>query len=290
MNHKTELGSPDPALKCVWVLQGHPPHFCLVFNSRAGEFPEAGLHTLIGSQRGEVTSGLQSGALFPEEGWELELPVFVGGIFTMAVNHKYAKWDTIGYSRFPTSALLLNCLPSSSASSTQPGIGIFYRRGLQRLFYLLVTSGHLCQDCGSQAKAITGLHLSLGKLLCGSPRAPHTWFSLMSPSEVGALLATFPKAGVGQSILKRTPQTLWGSHSKGSLQNLQRLLSPHRFNRFRPPPQVHARGIFLPQTGCSLCLGIFAILSPCPEWPSLLFTWVVVTCFSEFSSNDSSQG
>lgn len=207
----------------------------------------------------------------------------------MAVNHKYAKWDTIGYSRFPASALL-NCLPSSSASSTQPGIGIFYRRGLQKLFYLLVTSGHLCQDCGSQAKAITGLHLPPGKLLCGSPQAPHTWFSLMSPTGVGALLATFPNAGVWQSILKCTPQTLWGSHSKGSLQNLQRLLSPHRFNRFRLPPQVPKLGAYSYNTQDVPCA-----LASSPSYlpaqnPSLLFTWVVVTCFSEFSSNDSSQG
>lgn len=58
----------------------------------------------------------------------------------MAVNHKYAKRDILGYSRFPSSALVLNCFPSSSASSTQPEIGIVYRRGLQRLFLLLVTS------------------------------------------------------------------------------------------------------------------------------------------------------
>lgn len=36
------------------------------------------MHTLVGSQRGEVTSGLQSGALFPEGFWELDLPVFMG--------------------------------------------------------------------------------------------------------------------------------------------------------------------------------------------------------------------
>lgn len=66
------------------------------------------MHTLVGSQRGEVTSGLQSGALFPEGFWELDLPVFMGRVgFTMVVNHKYAKWDTLGYSRFPSLPPLL---------------------------------------------------------------------------------------------------------------------------------------------------------------------------------------
>lgn len=137
---------------------------------------------------------------------------------------------------------------------------------------------------------LRGLHLPPGKLFCGSPQAPHTWFSLMSPTGVGALLAIFPNAGVWQSILKCTPQTLWGSHSKGSLQNLQRLLSPHRFNRFRPPPQVPKLGAYSYNTQDVPCA-----LASSPSYlpaqnPSLLFTWVVVTCFSEFSSNDSSQG
>lgn len=69
-------------LSSVWGCSRdtHPTFVLSSLPKQASFLRQGSLHTLIGSQRGKVTSGLQSGALFPEEGWELELPVFMGDI------------------------------------------------------------------------------------------------------------------------------------------------------------------------------------------------------------------
>lgn len=69
----------------------------------------------------------------------------------MAANQNYAKWDTLAYPRFASSALVLNCPPSSLGflhSAWNPLLPWGSGSGAPGGFYLMLTSRALCQGCG----------------------------------------------------------------------------------------------------------------------------------------------